>query len=727
VARSKWPKGTRVRVIDTADPEIAGATGHVDEVQKGEHRGDPNVMVSLDDGRYYWVLGSLLRVLSAEERTVGMPWAPPRARPRDPAQQLGLGFGNGQQGFQFRPPAGMQRKPSVAPSPPARRSRPSVTARLTEQDVAQAFKAVQYVLADRYEWGELYHVHDRDHHWIGWALVTLPGRQTTYYLNRGPADADMSAAKQRWMARATPAERTAMKARGPLAGSAAATKSIAKYHRHPAGPRPRKLARLEAAALESLLEYGSSIQPPDEPPVPSLTGKPYFDDAMARRLAHWGYVHITGRPRGGYAKVEITSEGRAALKKAPVGRITEADMRRAVELGHAAVFKDLPWGKMLHLTDDVGRWIGWYVRGLNYDPAYFAEEHGGRAQQLLNDHEREWKARRSTKPKPPAAKPPAAKPQFSEAKLKETVNRQGWRRLIRRVRAMAQKLGDAQGVARDLEFWAGHVPPMVSDQKWKRQRDRVERIVEKSIPLVEPPGSWWGTYGNRAPELDQWDEIQNDLAEIQREAFQIAASIPDRPAAENDWWAEGLKKLREKVEWHLVKLHQLAREPEPVQVVMTTSAERQRAREGKPKRAARPKRPKRKPWRELAQAIRDANYVFEKHMYQFPTVLVSEGSYSTDYRPTYAPDKAAGAAQVQKYIDTLKALRAPPPGGTDDSKTSAHNWRAVRKNAIEFLQKYQKRADPSVATSHALHGGIELGPAEASWLEHWLSQEEGEP
>ena len=89
MARSKWPKGTRVRVIDTADPEIAGATGHVDEVQKGEHRGDPNVMVSLDDGRYYWVLGSLLRVLSAEEITVGMPWAPPRARPRDPAQQLG--------------------------------------------------------------------------------------------------------------------------------------------------------------------------------------------------------------------------------------------------------------------------------------------------------------------------------------------------------------------------------------------------------------------------------------------------------------------------------------------------------------------------------------------------------------------------------------------------------------------------------------------------------------
>jgi hypothetical protein len=633
----------------------------------------------------------------------------------------------------------------------------------------------------------------------------------------------MSASKQRWMARATPAERAEMKARGPLAGSAAATKSIAKYHRHPAGPRPRKLAPSEAAALESLLEYGRAIQPPDEPPVPSLTGKPYFDDAMARRLAHWGYVHITGRPRGGYAKVEITSEGRAALKKAPVGRITEADMRRAVELGHAAVFKDLPWGKMLHLTDDVGRWIGWYVRGLNYDPAYFAEEHGGRAQQLLNDHEREWKARRSTepkprrlvspvgtienrvptldeikqafkfnyvetvashkwgelfhvhdetnrwigwaartlpdgdtywfqarapaeevlhesrkryearqattfvKPKPSPAKPSPRKPKFSEAELRQTVNRQGWRRLIKRVRAMVKNLDDARDVARDLEFWAGHVPPMVSQRKWQQKQKRLERIVEKSIPLVEPPGSWWGTYGNRWPELDTWDEIQDDLAQIQHDAFRVAANVPDKPPPFHGSWAIELNKLARKAEQHLTRLHELAGEREPVRVVMSTSAERQRAREGKPKRAARPKRPKRKPWRELAQAIKDASYVFEKHMYQFPTVLVSEGSYSTDYRPTYAPDKAAGAAQVQKYIDTLKALRAPPPGGTDDSKTSAHNWRAVRKNAIEFLQKYQKRADPSVATSHALHGGIELGPAEASWLEHWLSQEKGEP
>lgn len=137
-----------------------------------------------------------------------------------------------------------------------------------------------------------------------------------------------------------------------------------------------------------------------------------------------------------------------------------------------------------------------------------------------------------------------------------------------------------------------------------------------------------------------------------------------------------------------------------------------------------PRKASRIVWQPLLDAVGAAAYQIEKHYHSFPRTLVSEGTYSSDYRPSYAPNREQAAAEMQPHIDALRALRGPYTStkAPATQRDQARAWKALRDHAVRFLKEYQREASPSIATHYAMHGGV-LDSADLAGLTKWAELE----
>ena len=121
-------------------------------------------------------------------------------------------------------------------------------------------------------------------------------------------------------------------------------------------------------------------------------------------------------------------------------------------------------------------------------------------------------------------------------------------------------------------------------------------------------------------------------------------------------------------------------------------------RKTKAKPAARGK-PRKRFWELLQEAISGSAGMLERHAYSFPRMVVSEGTYATDYRARYGEDVRKATQEAGAELLRMKELKGPARRRTDtlEQQREAEVWKEIRDAFRSRLWDYAKEPSPANA------------------------------